>query len=117
LDKSDLIETLRKVYDPEYPLSVIDLKIVGEEDITFDGEKVKILFTPTSPFCPMGGMIGALIKYALETKTGKEVEVTLKPGSHSQEKMLNEMLKDSKQYKDLLARLKTAGILEKCVTD
>jgi len=115
LDKSELVEVLRKVYDPEFPLSVIDLKIVNEDDISIEGEKIKILFTPTSPLCPMGGMIGALIKYALEKKTGKMVEVTLKPGTHNQEKMLNEMLKDSERYKEILERLKTAGFLDKCV--
>jgi len=116
LDKSELVEVLKKVYDPEFPLSVIDLKIVNEDDITIEGEKIKVLFTPTSPFCPMGGMIGALIKYALEKKAGKEVEVTLKSGTHNQERMLNEMLKDNQKYKDIIERMKTAGFLEKCVT-
>ena len=116
LDKVELIEALRSVYDPEYPLSVIDLKIVSEEDISLDGEKVKVLFTPTSPLCPMGGMIGALIKYALEKTVGKGVEVSLKPGTHTQEKMLNEMLGNEKQYKDTIERLKKAGILEKCIS-
>jgi len=115
LDKSELIEALKKVYDPEYPLSVVDLKIVGEEDISLDGNKIKILFTPTSPFCPMGGMIGVLIKYALEKRTGKEVDVSLKPGTHTQEKMLNEMLSNKKQYNDTLKRLKSSGLLDRCV--
>jgi metal-sulfur cluster biosynthetic enzyme len=116
LNKSELVEVLSKVYDPEYPLSVIDLKIVSEEDITLDDDKIRVLFTPTSPFCPMGGIIGALIKYALEKKTGKEVEVSVKPGAHSQEKMLNEIFKDKEKYNDALEMLKKSGVLDKCVT-
>ncbi|MEM3004217.1 MAG: iron-sulfur cluster assembly protein [Candidatus Bathyarchaeia archaeon] len=116
MDKSTVMEVLRKVHDPEYPMSVVDLKIVNEEDISFDGEKIKILFTPTSPFCPMGGIIGAMIKYALEKETGKTVEISLKPGTHAQEKMLNEIFSDSKQYDDAIDRLRKAGILERCVT-
>lgn len=115
LGKSKVIDVLKKVYDPEYPMSVIDLKIVNEEDISFDGDKIKILFTPTSPFCPMGGIIGAMIKYALEKSTGKAVEVSLKPGTHAQEKMLNEVFGNKKQYDDAIERLKKAGILDKCV--
>ncbi|MBS7622990.1 DUF59 domain-containing protein [Candidatus Bathyarchaeota archaeon] len=116
MEKSIVIDVLRKVHDPEYPMSVVDLKIVNEEDISFDGEKIKIHFTPTSPFCPMGGMIGAMIKYALEKRTGKTVEVSLKPGTHAQEKMLNEIFSDKKQYDDAIERLRRAGILERCVT-
>ena len=115
MEKSEVIDVLKKVYDPEYPMSVIDLKIVNEEDISFDGDKIKILFTPTSPFCPMGGIIGAMIKYALEKSTGKAVEVSLKPGTHAQEKMLNEVFGNKKQYEDAIERLRKAGILDKCV--
>ncbi|MBS7626452.1 DUF59 domain-containing protein [Candidatus Bathyarchaeota archaeon] len=116
VDKCELMEVLKKVYDPEYPLSVIDLKIVGEEDITFEDGKVRILFTPTSPFCPMGGMIGALIKYAVEKKTGVEAHVSVKPGTHTQEDMLNEMLNDPKKYGAALERLRASGLIERCIT-
>ncbi|MGQ9543476.1 MAG: iron-sulfur cluster assembly protein [Candidatus Bathyarchaeia archaeon] len=116
MDKGELIEVLSRVYDPEYPVSVIDLKIVDEEDISFEDGKIKILFTPTSPFCPMGGMIGALIKYAVEKKTRREVDVSLKPGTHTQEKMLNEMLSDRKKYEGVLERLRASGIIDRCVS-
>jgi metal-sulfur cluster biosynthetic enzyme len=115
LDKGKLIDLLRKVYDPEYPVSVIDLKIVVEEDISFDDGKVRILFTPTSPFCPMGGMIGALIKYAIEKNTGMEAHVSVKPGTHTQESMLNDMLSDPEKYGSVLERLKASGLIDRCV--
>jgi len=115
MEKTEILESLRKVFDPEYPLSVVDLKIVEEKDVFFDGDKVRIEFTPTTPYCPMGGIIGVLIKYALENKFNREFEVKVKAGAHAQGEMLNEMLSSKEKYDETVKRLKTAGILERCI--
>ncbi|MEM2933641.1 MAG: iron-sulfur cluster assembly protein [Methanocellales archaeon] len=115
MDRKEILDILKKVYDPEHPISVLDLKIVEAEDISIEGDKARIEFKPTSPFCPMGGLIGVVIKYALEKKLGKEVEVRVKKGTHAQEKLLNDMLEDKKKYEAMLARLKPSGLLEQCI--
>lgn len=115
MDKKEILDILKNVYDPEHPISVLDLKIVEAEDIFIEGDKARIEFKPTSPFCPMGGLIGVVIKYALEKKLGKEVEVRVKKGTHAQEKLLNDMLRDKKKYEEMLARLKPSGLLEQCI--
>lgn len=117
LDKDQVLEVLKKVYDPEYPMPITDLKIVEKEDITITDDSMKVEFKPTAPYCPMGGIIGIIIKYALEKKFGKNVDVKVKSGTHAQESMLNQLFSDRKKYEDTLERLKQSGMLEKCVAE
>jgi metal-sulfur cluster biosynthetic enzyme len=115
MNKKEILEVLRNVYDPEFPVSVLELGIVREEDINLDGNKPTIQFTPTSPLCPMGGIIGIVIKYALEKKFGKEFEVKVKPGTHAEENSLNNLLQDRKKFEETVNRLKESGLLDACL--
>jgi metal-sulfur cluster biosynthetic enzyme len=116
MDKDTVMEVLGKVYDPEYPLSVAELKIVEEEDIDISDEGLTVQFKPTTPYCPMGGIIGILIKYALEKKLGIPVKVKVKSGSHVQEEIFNEMLNQEDKYREILKKLEDSGILKSCVS-
>ncbi|MEM2902839.1 MAG: iron-sulfur cluster assembly protein [Candidatus Bathyarchaeia archaeon] len=115
MDKEEVLEALKKVYDPEHPISVIDLKIVEPDDVTFEGDRVKVTFKPTTPYCPMGGVIGIIIKYALEKRFKREFDVSVKAGTHVQEAMLNEVLSDRKKYGEMLKRMEDSGLLKSCV--
>ncbi|MBS7656229.1 DUF59 domain-containing protein [Candidatus Bathyarchaeota archaeon] len=115
MDKKEVLKVLKNVYDPEYPVSIIELGIVKEEDITINDNKIIIQFTPTSPLCPMGGVIGIVIKYALEKEFGKEVEVKVKPGTHAEESLLNNLLQDRKKFEESVNRLKESGLLDVCI--
>lgn len=117
MDKDQILEVLKKVYDPEYPMPITDLKIVEKDDITITDDSMKVEFKPTAPYCPMGGIIGIIIKYALEKKFGRNVDVKVKSGTHAQESMLNELFSDRKKYEDTLQRLKESGMLERCVAE
>lgn len=109
------MRVLEKVYDPEYPVSIVEMDIVGEDSIEIKDGKVKVFFKPTTPFCPMGGLIGVLIRYALEKELGVKAEVWVKPGTHLNEAMVNAMINDDSQYKQVLGQLLEMGILERCV--
>jgi metal-sulfur cluster biosynthetic enzyme len=117
VDKDQVLEALKKVYDPEYPMPITDLRIVEKDDITITDDTMKVEFKPTAPYCPMGGVIGIIIKYALEKKFGKNVDVKVKTGSHAQESTLNQLLSDRKKYEETVERLKSSGMLERCITE
>ena len=51
-EKEQVIEVLKKVYDPEIQYDVWSLGLVY--NIEIEGKKVKILMTFTSPMCPYG---------------------------------------------------------------
>jgi len=109
---AEILNILSKVYDPEIPLSVTELGIVKEEDISISDGNIRVLFTPTSPICPMGGVIGILIKYELEKVLGREVEVKVKPGTHIQESSLNRLLDNREEYERQVSRLKSLGLIK-----
>lgn len=80
INKSDLINSFKEVYDPEVSVNVYDLGLIYNIDISEEG-KVDILMTLTSPFCPAGDeIIGDLVaaSYSAGAKD-VEVEVTFQP--------------------------------------
>ncbi len=52
IEKEQVIEILKKVYDPEIQYDIWSLGLVYNIEII--GNKVKILMTFTSPMCPYG---------------------------------------------------------------
>lgn len=61
-----IIEQLKSVYDPEFPL--VDIYTLGLfYDIKFDEElnKIDILMTFTTPSCPMSEMLQEMTKNAI----------------------------------------------------
>ena len=52
VEKEQVVEILKKVYDPEIQYDIWSLGLVYNIDI--EGSKVKILMTFTSPMCPFG---------------------------------------------------------------
>ena len=59
---------MRKCYDPEIPINIVDLGLV--DDVTIDGEKVGVKMTLTAPGCPASGYISQDVKRKLESIPG-----------------------------------------------
>jgi metal-sulfur cluster biosynthetic enzyme len=116
LDKKMVMDVLREVYDPEYPISVIEMNIVDEDSIEIlDCSRIRVTFKPTTPFCPMGGLIGVLMKYALEKALNVKAEVLVKPGTHVSEDAINAAINDKNRYEAILKQLSDTGLLKRCV--
>jgi metal-sulfur cluster biosynthetic enzyme len=73
-------EALQNVFDPELRMSIMELGLVYEVNVN-DGD-VKVVYTLTSPACPLGPVIDGQIRDVLLDLPGvKEVdtEMTLTP--------------------------------------
>jgi len=57
-----VLETLRPIHDPEVKISIVDLGLIYGVDIADDGAKLNIRMTLTSPACPVGPEIVAMVK-------------------------------------------------------
>ncbi len=71
---------LKKCYDPEIPINIMDLGLVY--DIDLNGDKVHVKMTLTAPGCPMHTMISEDVKRKLLSVDGvneAEVEVVWDP--------------------------------------
>ena len=80
LTKDEVIETLKKINDPEIQLDIWSLGLVY--DIKLEGSKVKILMTFTSPMCPYGPALLDDVRRqvsAISGVTEVDVEITFNP--------------------------------------
>ena len=89
-----LVARLETVIDPEAKLNVIIMGLIKELEVE-DG-RVKVVFRPTRPTCPMANRIGMDIKEAIESVEGvKELQLTAIDYQNVQE--FNETMKSTKQ--------------------
>ena len=59
-----ILENLKKVYDPEIPMNIVDLGLIyGFE---WHEEKVTLRMTLTAPGCPVAGILAEEVKAAVE---------------------------------------------------
>ena len=71
--KQACIEAMRKVYDPELPLSIYDLGLIYETKLeTQDNGQVHVavLMTLTNPACPVAGTLPKEVEAALQEVDG-----------------------------------------------
>lgn len=75
--KSNIIEAIKTVYDPEIPVNVYELGLIYEINIKEEG-KIHILMTLTSPMCPVAESLPAEVKEKVEKlEEVKEVEIEM----------------------------------------
>lgn len=74
LSKDLIMERLRDVFDPEIHMSIVELGLVYDVELT-DAGAVIVTYTLTSPGCPLGAVIDGQIQDALIDLPGvKQVE-------------------------------------------
>ncbi|MBA13209.1 MAG: aromatic ring hydroxylase [Chloroflexi bacterium] len=80
LERDDVIEALRDVYDPEIPVNIVDLGLVYDVDI--DSTNIDVKMTLTFAGCGMGPYIAQQAEWRLAEIEGVEdinVELVFEP--------------------------------------
>ena len=89
VDKEQVYDALKRVYDPEIPVDVVNLGLVYE--VLIDGDKVAVKMTTTASGCPVGNYMVAQAKRAIGRLEGvKEIDVELVSDPPWQESMISE---------------------------
>jgi metal-sulfur cluster biosynthetic enzyme len=89
VDKEQVYDALKRVYDPEIPVDVVNLGLVYE--VSVDGDRVAVKMTTTASGCPVGNYIVAQAKRAIGRLEGiKEIDVELVDDPPWQESMISE---------------------------
>jgi len=116
METEDVMTVLRRVLDPEHPVNVVEMGLVTDEDVTIQGEEIRIQFAPTVPQCPMGAVIGIIIRKAVEDEFPKnKVSVQVKPGTHMREDACNAMINNNEQYNSAIEKLNASGALDRLI--
>ncbi len=79
--ETNVIESIRQVYDPEIPINVYDLGLIYQ--LRFDeDDSVYVKMTLTSPNCPVAGILPGQVESAVmlsEGVTDAHLELTFDP--------------------------------------
>ncbi len=59
-----ITENLKKIYDPEIPMNIVDLGLIYGFD--WKGDDVTLHMTLTAPGCPVAGILAEEVKAAIE---------------------------------------------------
>lgn len=62
IDEREIFDLIRNINDPEHPLTLEELRVVEEQNVSIDNKEnlVHIFFTPTIPHCSMATLIGRI---------------------------------------------------------
>ncbi len=89
VEKEEVYDALKRVYDPEIPADIVNLGLVYE--VSIDGDRVAVKMTTTASGCPVGNYIVAQAKQAIGRLEGvKEIDVELVYDPPWQESMITE---------------------------
>ena len=75
VSKSDVIETLKRVIDPEIGLNIVDVGLIYRVEV-LDEKNVEVDFTLTTPGCPLGDTINNDIITVIQEDLGFDNVVT-----------------------------------------
>jgi len=94
MDKAEQIrEKLRGVIDPEIGMNLVEMGLI--EEVTVKGDRAKIVFRPTSSFCPIAFYLAQQVKSAAESVV-KQAEVYVR--GHMMEEQINKTINAPKQH-------------------
>lgn len=83
LTNTDVIEWMKTVYDPEFPMvDIYTLGLIYNISVDTERQIVHILMTFTTPACPMADMLEEMVKNAVLEKIPQyevDLEVTFDP--------------------------------------
>jgi metal-sulfur cluster biosynthetic enzyme len=69
VEREQVLEALRNVYDPELGINIVDLGLVYEVEVTDQGD-VDVTYTLTTMGCPIGPLIEDQMRQFLATVPG-----------------------------------------------
>ena len=118
-DAEEVFDLIRKIQDPEHPLSLEELNVVQLKGITVDDHHnfVKVVFTPTVPHCSMSTIIGLCLRVKLLRSLPPrfKVDIFVEPGSHVSESQVNKQLNDKERVAAALENGHLLQVVNKCL--
>ena len=72
MTEAQVMEVIKPIEDPELHLGIVDLGLIYGVEINPqpDGEELKLTMTFTSPFCPYGPQLKAMVQSAMAALPG-----------------------------------------------
>lgn len=119
LDSREIFDLIRDIKDPEHPLSLEELNVVREDQISIDMEEKTIVveFSPTINRCSMAPLIGLsiIVKLLRTLPENYKIDVRITKGTHDSEDAYNKQLNDKERVAAALENNNLLGIINNCI--
>lgn len=121
IDAREIYDHIRGIKDPEHPLTLEELNVVQESNLTVDDKSscVTVYFTPTIDRCSMATLIGLsiMVKLMRSLPARFKIEVKISKGSHSTEDAINKQLNDKERVAAALENPNLLQVINSCLKD
>jgi len=118
-DSLEVFNLIRKINDPEHPLTLEQLNVTKHELVTVDNANnyVRVYFTPTIPHCSMATLIGLCIRVKLLRSLPErfKVDIAVTPGTHQSEDAVNKQLNDKERVAAALENSHLLDVVNNCI--
>jgi metal-sulfur cluster biosynthetic enzyme len=119
IDEREIFDYIRKINDPEHPLTLEQLNVVEQSRVQVENKasRITIEFTPTIPHCSMATLIGLSIRVKLLRILPPrfKVDVVISPGTHVSELAINKQLADKERVAAALENSHLMQVLNQCL--
>ncbi|XP_055346671.1 MIP18 family protein galla-2-like [Paramacrobiotus metropolitanus] len=119
-DDREIFDMIRRINDPEHPLTLEELNVVQIDhcEVDDDNNRVNVFYTPTIPHCSMATLIGLAIRVKLLRSLPErfKVDVRISPGSHVSELAVNKQLADKERVAAALENGQLLDVINQCLT-
>jgi len=118
IDSREIFDLIRNIKDPEHPLTLEQLNVVSEDNISIDKNAVVVKFTPTITHCSLATLIGLSIQVKLlrTLPSRLKIEVKITEGSHSTEEAVNKQLGDKERVAAALENPNLVEVVNQCIS-
>lgn len=116
----EVYDLVKDIKDPEHPsMTYQDLKVVSIEDIKVCDQSnfIHVIYTPTTPDCSMGSILGLNIKIKLMRCLPSRftIEVICKEGAHVNGIELNKQLNDKERALAAMDNPSIMGVVNRSI--
>ncbi|GAA5896545.1 hypothetical protein JCM6882_005724 [Rhodosporidiobolus microsporus] len=121
IDSEEIFDLIRSISDPEHPLTLEQLAVVSEPQITVkNGKRPSVLveFTPTIPHCSMATLIGLSLRVRLLRSLPErfKVDIKVREGTHQSENAVNKQLNDKERVAAALENTHLLSVVQQCLS-
>lgn len=119
IDAREIFDLVKDIKDPEHPLTLEELNVVRENQISLDLENniISIEFSPTINRCSMAPLIGLsiLVKLLRSLPDEYKIDVKISPGTHDAEDAYNKQLNDKERVAAALENSNLLSVINACI--
>lgn len=119
IDSREIFDLVKDIKDPEHPLTLEELNVVREDQISYDPETrvVTIEFSPTINRCSMAPLIGLsiIVKLIRSLPDEMKVDVRISSGTHDSEEAYNKQLNDKERVAAALENSNLLSVINACI--